>query len=226
MMRPADAGVVHLWPVHLEDPAWDRHAGTLSDAERGRAARLLRPADACRFVRGHVALRAVLGRYLDCAPEAVAFTAGPYGKPGVAGDTLQFNFSHSDELAVVAVAGCVVGVDVEYSARALPELDGMMALTCHPMERAALRALAADERIAAFYRIWTRKEAYCKALGVGLRRDLTAIRFVADGEDTCRVIDDAELHADGFYVSSRTLAPSCMAAVCTPVPALCELFHL
>jgi 4'-phosphopantetheinyl transferase len=215
---------VHLWPVRLDDSGWDAHAAVLSDGERDRAARFLRPADRCRFVRGHAALRCVLARYLDCAPHAVALTAGPYGKPGVVGEPLQFSFSHSHELAMVAVAVAagVVGVDLEYAARPLPELDGMIGLVCHPEERTVLATLAPAARAAAVYRLWTRKEAYCKALGVGLRRALTGIRFGDDG----RVADAALDQPDAFHVATHAWPGSYVVSLCAPAPPRYEVFQL
>jgi 4'-phosphopantetheinyl transferase len=116
------------------------------------------------------ALRAVLGRYLGQDPEAIELVPGEHGKPALADPAaqLEFNLSHSGDLALVAVAsGHPVGVDVErtdrerdFAALAARELDAGVV--------AALRAAPAEERAAIFYAAWTRHEARLKCLGGGL----------------------------------------------------------
>jgi 4'-phosphopantetheinyl transferase len=120
------------------------------------------------------ALRAVLGGYLGVPPAEVTFVYGAHGKPALDGRhaALGFNVSHSGELAVVAAGwNRAVGVDVE-AWRALPDLAALAARVFAPAERAVLDALAAVDRPAAFFRCWTRKEAFIKATGQGLAQPL------------------------------------------------------
>lgn len=118
------------------------------------------------------ALRRVLGRYLDEAPEGIELAAGEHGKPRLAREPerLAFNLSHSGELALIALTqGHEVGVDVELMK---PERD-LVALAeraLAPEAAAAVRAAAEDDRVRLFYELWTRHEARLKCLGVGLAR--------------------------------------------------------
>ena len=166
-LRLADEEV-HIWRVELAlaSPADVRHPA-LDPAEQERAARFHFAEDRARFVCAHVALRDVLGRYLGRSP---LFVTGPRGKPALAGPgapALQFNLSHSGALALIAVATRrEVGVDVE-RCRAIEHRD----IARHffsPAEVAVLVGFPDPEGHQAFYRCWTRKEAYIKARGEGL----------------------------------------------------------
>lgn len=151
----------------------------LSAAELRRAASFARPADRAAYATAHTALRQLLGGYLDRPPAALAFVrepcpgcAGPHGRPAViqagGGPPLHFSLAHSRGLIAVAVAPRVIGVDVERLPS--PETVEACARALHPGEQAELAAAPPGERRAHFGRLWTRKEAYLKALGTGLSR--------------------------------------------------------
>ena len=171
-------GEVHVWRAHLEQPAGvqDQFLRTLDLNERERAARFHFEKHRRRFILGRGFLRLLLGRYLNIAPEEVRFAYGPYGKPSLADEhaasRLRFNASHSHELAVYAfVQEREIGVDVEYNNAEFGGED----IARHffsAYEVGQLLALPESERSAAFFRCWTRKEAYIKALGSGLSHPL------------------------------------------------------
>ena len=166
-LHPAE---VHVWAVSLHGDA-DALGALLSAKERERAARFRFADHQRRFRIGHGALRAILGGYLGADPAAVEFTLGPRGKPYVAGIGPFFNLSHSGKLALIAVADCEIGVDLE-KVRHLESLTAIAQRHFSAFEFAALDALDDAARQLAFYRCWTRKEAYIKALGVGLSMPL------------------------------------------------------
>ncbi|MEW2635797.1 4'-phosphopantetheinyl transferase superfamily protein [Streptomyces sp. NPDC048389] len=150
----------------------------LSDAERRRTASFVRPTDGVTYACAHVALRRLLGAYLELPPRNVPFVrqpcpgcAEPHGRPAVAhpDPPVHFSLAHSHGMAVVAVCRTVVGADVERLPRA--ETVEVCTPSLHPGEQAELEPLDTEERRAAFGRVWTRKEAYLKALGTGLSRD-------------------------------------------------------
>ncbi len=114
-------------------------------------------------------LRAVLSVYLGEEP---VFERGPHGKPGVRGHALEFSFSRSGEVALVAVAqDHPVGVDVERIRVGRP-VERIARRMFAEDEIAALESLSPPARAAAFHRCWTGKEAYVKALGTGLGHGL------------------------------------------------------
>jgi 4'-phosphopantetheinyl transferase len=162
------AGEVHLWLADLAAPGWPP-ASTLPPEERERARRMRVPQARDRWVAARWALRRVLGLYLDCDPADVCLRVAEHGKPALAGDgSLRFNLSHSGPRALVAVAlEREVGVDIEEVA---PDRDiaGLARIAFSPDEAAALEAVPAPRRPAAFHQAWVRKEAIAKCLGVGL----------------------------------------------------------
>lgn len=188
---------VHVWRASLDPSAsrLERLARTLAPDELERAARLHFAADRDRFVIARGALRAILARYLDEAPERLRFRYGPYGKPALAGSAgdaggaaLRFNASHSGRLAIYTVSrGREVGVDVERVRPTVawrPIVERMFT----PRERAALEAVPPGAAIETFFAYWTRKEAYAKARGEGLSLPLACIDVTAaPGESWGRV---------------------------------------
>jgi len=175
---PADPAAspvaVDVWRIALDpgESAVDRLAATLTTDELARADRLRVPGGRGRFIAGRGALRAILGRYLGVPADRLAFRYGGRGKPALPGTGLEFNLTHSGGLALLAVAGGrAVGVDIE-EARPMPDADRLVERFFSPREVADYRALPAAERPAAFFRCWTRKEAYMKATGLGLGQPL------------------------------------------------------
>lgn len=134
--------------------------------------------DRARFLVSHAGLRRCLAGALGCASEVLSFRPGPFGKPALAtvGRELHFNLTHSRSLALVAwSASAPLGVDVEDVQRQTEEI-GIGRLVFSAREQQALERLpAGDDRRAAFFELWTRKEAVLKALGTGLTRSATEI---------------------------------------------------
>lgn len=136
-------------------------------------------AEPSREVAGRV-LRDVLGAVLAVDPADLRIDRrcarcgdAAHGKPAVAGaPDLSFSLSHSGATVVVATAfDACVGVDVE-ELRPRARLDRLAARVLTAPEHAAWCRLRGDERLEAFLRHWTAREAYLKAIGVGLRRSV------------------------------------------------------
>lgn len=158
-----------LWLVRLAPAADDAGLELLDAHERARSARFHFERDRGRYVAAHVALRQLLAQRTGHAAASLVIEAGTYGKPYLAGAPgCAFSLSHSDELALVALADDgEIGVDLE-RVRPLSDLEGLERQCLTAGERHALDGLAPDERSLAFLRRWTRKEACLKALGTGL----------------------------------------------------------
>ena len=159
---------IHAWCAVLDELASDlpAFAETLSAGERQRAERFQFDRDRKRFIVRHGLLRMILGRYLNIEPARLSFTCESRGKPALAGTldgrTLHFNLSHSDGLALFAVARrFALGVDVE-RIRPIPEIDQIAGKFFSARESAMLKALPAEQKLEAFFNCWTRKEAYLK----------------------------------------------------------------
>lgn len=97
-------------------------------------------------------------------------------------NAVAFNLSHAGGLALIAVGGSLpLGVDVEEQ-KPVPEMEGVAETHFADDERRALFALPEAEQLAAFYRIWTRKEAYVKATGIGIGPMLARFSVSLDAE--------------------------------------------
>jgi 4'-phosphopantetheinyl transferase len=170
-------GTVHVWRIALnqEDERVDRFRRTLEAGELERARRFHFEKHRRHFIVARGFLRSVVARYLDSEPGTLRFEYGAYGKPAIeGGHTLRFNLSHSNEVALLAVSlDAELGVDVEHI-RADFASEDIAQRYFSRAEVKAFNALPPEERVAAFFRCWTRKEAYIKAIGKGLSQALDA----------------------------------------------------
>jgi len=167
------ADAVHVWRIALviSDAELARRAEVLTVDELARAARFHFERDRHRWIATRGAVRWLLAGYAGVAPTSVRFSLGPHGKPALEepdGTGLEFNVSHSGELALCAVShGRAVGVDVE---AVRPEFANLSVARRFfaPAEATILAALPQSEQTAAFFDCWSRKEAYIKARGTGV----------------------------------------------------------
>ena len=158
-----------LWRLRLNPPEQKRELlrPILNAEEITRADRFHFERDRRRFIAARAQLRLILGKYLAQDPQAITFSYGERGKPHVA-ESVEFNISHSEELAIVAVAHeRNLGVDVE-AIRTMEDIEGISRRFFSARENVALFNIPVDEQSEAFFRCWTLKEAYIKAIGDGL----------------------------------------------------------
>lgn len=204
------SGEVHVWRVDLDAPGadGDAEAAGLSADERARAARFHFARDRERFLRGHAALRHLLAGYAGREPHALIFAEGAQGKPALPGTGLEFNLSHSDGCAVLAVTrGRRVGVDVERIQAERATLAVARRFFA-PAEAAAVAAAAPSERALTFFRCWTRKEAYVKARGEGLSLPLDRFEVPLEPDATRALTVSHDDRAETNRWSLRELLPA------------------
>ncbi|QFY11917.1 4'-phosphopantetheinyl transferase superfamily protein [Nonomuraea phyllanthi] len=164
-------GGVRVWKVFLDRPERPQWWRRLSRAERERALALAGPLDRRRYVAAHAALRTVLGRACAVPADRLRLTVDDAGRPsldqGEGRPAPDFNLSHSDAWALVALAppGVRVGVDVE---RVRSDLDHLALAHRLYQPEENERLLAAGDGLAGYFRLWTAKEAFVKATGNGL----------------------------------------------------------
>lgn len=160
------SGELHLWVAALEQLRPSEADLPMEDRER--AAGFLRPQAAERWAASRWALRRALSAYLGEPPAQIEIVSGENGKPRLAGGQLEFNLSHSGDLALIAVSReRSVGVDVEQVEPAR-DLLTLAERVLGAEEVARVRAAAPAERAAVFYDAWVRHEARLKCLGTGL----------------------------------------------------------
>jgi 4'-phosphopantetheinyl transferase len=182
---------LHIWQIVIDQsiPLIEKLCSYLSKDELSRMERFRFLPDQRRFIISHGALRWILGLYLQIKPEEVTFGIGSNGKPFLAPmsilpvnlPSINFNLAHSGNLALIGVArNFLVGVDVEetplafqtqaYSGRddIVGSLKTIAQRYFSGYENEILQELPPDCMIEAFYRCWTRKEAFIKGVGEGL----------------------------------------------------------
>lgn len=221
--RPADlrAGVVHIWEGRLDaaDPVAAAARSLLSRDERARADRFVYDRHRRRYTVAQAHLRRVLAQLTGVRPEKIRFRFGEHGKPFLpAGPS--FNQSHSAERIMIGVtAEGRLGIDIEE----VREVRYMLAIADKNFgadEAARLHAAPDHERRRLFFRLWTRKEAFLKAVGVGLTHPLRTfsvdpspgaarglLRVDGLGEDPAR-----------WHVGGVPCAPGAMAALAADRP--------
>lgn len=156
---------VHIWIV---DVKCNSLPNFLSAAERKRWNGFFFSKDKQLFYQSHNALRLILSHYLSDKPSEIEYELTSYGKPFLKNKSLQFNLSHTDTMAVIAVTeGAEIGVDIENLNREVEYDDLAKQFFCEA-EYLKLVQAPPEEKRNAFFNCWTRKEAFIKAVGEGL----------------------------------------------------------
>ncbi|MFZ0870678.1 MAG: 4'-phosphopantetheinyl transferase superfamily protein [Rhodanobacter sp.] len=162
---------------------------------------------------GRAPLRALLAAYLGERPEALMLVDGEHGRPALAApyESLAFNWSHSGDQALLAIArGVAPGIDLERWRPRSRALEIAERFFCAE-EAAALAMLDADQLTSAFLELWTAKEAVLKALGRGIAFGLDRLRFTTPpaplgllwlDEDDASQWQLQRLPADGEFVAT------------------------
>ena len=174
---------------------------TLEPAEIRQAEKFHFRRDRDQYVAAHGALRSILACYLGIGAADIRFKFNRYGKPAIdhklAEESLSFNASHSNWLALFAITrGRRIGVDVEYIRTEL-ESEAIASNFFASREIDAIRKSSPRERIMEFYRIWTRKEAYVKAVGRGLSIPLHQFDVVSGRDDHDSIVSVKGAVEDG-----------------------------
>jgi 4'-phosphopantetheinyl transferase len=186
----------------------------LPEEDRARCERCRRPEARARALSSRAALRGVLGACLGVDPREVPLIEGR-GKPRLAGKLegeLDFSLSHSGGLALLAVGrGVRVGADVE-RLRPVPFLDAVVERFFGEQEQDELKGLRGAERRRAYFRLWTRREAAAKALGLGI---LEHFRFFPRWS-----AESSEAEADAWRLIDLRPARGYAGALCLEAQAL------
>jgi 4'-phosphopantetheinyl transferase len=204
---------VHVWLVQLDEVPEERTvklAALLSTRECERAARFYRRQEQNRFLVSRATLRGILAHYLQVAPASLRFALNAHGKPELDGsETLSFNLSHSGNLALIAVTRKrALGIDVE-QLRSDVDFVRLAARVFSTAEAEQLASLAVpEERVEAFFRCWTRKEAYIKGQGVGLSLGLRSFDVALAPGEGARLVATRPNPAEAGRWQLRDLQPA------------------
>lgn len=161
---------VHLWRVFIPEllSQVELFSQLLNPAEMERANRFRFDIHRNRYIIARAVLRQILSLYTDVPAEEVAFSLGEYGKPYLRDNPLdlQFNLSHSHDLAVYAIVKqCEIGIDIEKMEDEAN--DALAQRFFNEQEYQQFLKLPEVEKMTGFYAIWAAKEALIKAKGEG-----------------------------------------------------------
>jgi 4'-phosphopantetheinyl transferase len=224
---------VHVFCAVLNQPPGrlQQLSQTLSADEQQRASRFRFETDRQHFIVCRGILRTILGRYLDLEPSQLQFSYGSHRKPALAPSTassnaisgkLQFNVSHSHELALYALTlGREIGVDLEHI-RPMPDAEQIAQRFFAPGEYAAFRTIPQPQKQLAFFQCWTRKEAYIKALGQGLSFPLSQFEVSLVPGEPARLLHTSgdSREAASWMLQELNPAPNYVAALAIKAKAL------
>ncbi|MGO9340071.1 MAG: 4'-phosphopantetheinyl transferase family protein [Terracidiphilus sp.] len=194
-----DKETLHLWYAYpddlLDEKAAQACARVLSDDERARWQRFKFEKHRREYLATHALARIALSHSHALPPEAWQFRLNAYGKPSINPECgLRFNLSNSQSLVICLISeGAEVGVDVEACARARTICE-VGPRVFSPKELAQLEALHEDERPERALRLWTLKEAYIKARGMGLALPLNKFSFLFEDANSIRMEMDPTLN--------------------------------
>ncbi len=213
---------IEIWAFPLTVPP-SSASDLLNSEEQARAKRFYFLHHQRRFTTGRAMLRLILGHYLDQNAKELRFTYTKHGKPSVENSqNLQFNLSHSKEFALLAVSKKFpLGIDLEFFS--LRPYAGIANTLFSSREKQAFFQLPTSFRPLAFFTIWSQKEAFIKACGLGL--SYPTQRF-----DVPVMATTPSLIYDPFHEKSWVISPfmpqlACSAALCHH-PDIAEITYI
>lgn len=205
-----------LWRIDLDDPTpLARLYPDLTLEEQERAARFYFERDRNRYIVGRGMVRTILAEYLNSVPSHIALVYGAFGKPSLDPQhhpALYFNLSHSNGTGLLGVTRIgEIGVDIEHH-RDLSDMADIARHVFSPWEFTRWSALSPTHHVQAFYRGWTCKEAYMKAVGMGfsLPSNSFDVAFLPN-EPTRLMTSDATTHSQ-WHLTALPLEPTLTSA--------------
>lgn len=218
-----------MWLLDVRDFSSEQRADALrsmSDSEITRAEKFKRGKE--EFIASRWLLRKVLAGYTGVTADTVAFLRSDKGKPYLPHSDIQFSLSHSGHWALLAVGNAnLIGVDIE-GVRATRDLLAIAESYYHPHEFAQLQTLEGAAQADYFYRLWTLKEAFFKALGTGISAGLEKVHFSLEGDQIAAAIDptlDGDNHTWQFHQWLLTADVYCALAYTGTAPVRVKWFN-
>lgn len=162
-------------------------------------------------------LRLLIGRYMNLNPGELEFSYNEFGKPFVYKDNngIQFNISHSEDMAVFAFTRSTeIGVDIE-KVKVIDDMAGVMNLCFTEYEKNWFKTINDDSRVETFYKIWTIKEAFIKAIGRGFSFEPVDIELTNETGDQIMIrnITPGEFRRKKYQVKTMEILPGYIASV-------------
>ncbi len=213
-----EAGLVDIWngSLDIEPDTLQALLAVLNEGEKEKAGSFKLTMMRNRFIAVRGLLRQTLASYLATSPADLQFETGEFGKPRLACNSLYFNLSHTKDKLLIAVADFPdIGIDLEI-VQPRPSLDKLAERVFSDSELHAWRQIRSEDRLACFYRLWTKKEAFVKAVGRGIALGLELCEFeLGEGGQLLAIPNEYGSAAD-WLVSELDISPDASAALVTP----------
>jgi 4'-phosphopantetheinyl transferase len=156
--------------------------------------------DQLRFGLGRYILRTNLSKYLDCSPSDIEIEYNYYGKPFITqAANIYFNISHSMDFVIVVFYEYPIGVDIEYNIKFIDDLINEIFFSSSEINY--LNSLSSETKKQEFFKIWTYKESYIKAIGKGMSENPSSIDIMSTRdnilnykEDTYKILTITDIH--------------------------------
>jgi 4'-phosphopantetheinyl transferase len=208
---------IHVYTTTLnasEEQFW----GDLTATEQVRADKFRIPRIRQQFIHARGQLRRLLGSYLACDSVHVPILVADGGKPYLPAETgIHFNVSHTDGLAVYALARHDLGIDIE-RIRPVPDALNLVKRFFCPREIDLFHQLPEPAILPAFFKAWTRKEAVLKALGRGVQSlDCCEVTFLDEEPPQVIRLDEQPGHAWRLHTWTPTAGFQAALAWQSPV---------
>lgn len=208
--------MIEIYTIQLDSPiCQDEFQRLLQHVSEERRARILRYRhydDACRSLAGDLLIRYALKKTFGLSDSELRFGKSPQGKPILLSQPeYHFNLSHSGNHIVAGVGLYPLGVDAEM----VKDIDFKLAKRFFSEEEYLYLAnLPEEEALWSFFRIWTLKESFVKAIGSGLRIPLDSFRFQL-GEDIRLISNDFQ---DDQFAFHQLLLSDAVLSACAWLP--------
>lgn len=168
----------HIYISEMTDEEYAYGLSLMSGERRLKVNNFLYDEDRRRTVAGELLARKMISSFTAMPIDEISFAVGKFGKPYVLNSGVQFNISHSDNVAVCCVDTAPVGIDVE---RIRPINPAVLKRVCKDGDRdyivsGELCKELSGEQLYRFFEVWTAKEAYLKRIGTGIR-DIKTVSF-------------------------------------------------
>ena len=206
LSQPLPDSDIHICCASLERNKYEiaELFSLLSSDEKARSERFYFEKDRNRYTVGRGLLRVILSGYLEIEPSQIEFVYGNQGKPALKskmqGKVFEFNLSHSKDLALYILSwNRKVGIDVEYN-QPMANMDDLAEKFFTPPESALIHSLFGDQKRETFYKIWTCKEAYLKALGTGLTKPLDLVEIALESEQAAKLMSRDGVECEGWHL--------------------------
>ena len=188
-----------IWIIDFEElrEKEGTYRGYLSDDEILRSEKFRMPSDRRNFIICRAILRLLLSEELECLPAEIKFDFNEYDRPKLPNKSIDFNVSHSQDFGLIGIArDSILGLDIEFKSKDI-EVEQIASKFFSSKEIEILNKVPKEDRINTFYRCWTRKEAFIKAIGQGLTYPLDTFQVSLENDHYAELIQietDLEEH--------------------------------